>query len=264
MGSSCRSPERVSAFLSEHVAPRRRWRLLRQRTRPLLIGELLIIVALVVVYDRLRSLAEVRVPFAVEHGWAILHDEMSLHLRIEDGLNTWLAGQALLRELCADYYQFMHETVALSVLAICYVKRPKVYRPARNAIVLTNVIGLVVYALYPVAPPRLLPGSGFVDLVARAGYGASHGAITADQYGAMPSLHLAWATWAALTVFAMTRRRWLHALMVVHVGLTGFIVIATGNHYVFDVLVGMALGIASALATGLLMRRTAEPLAELA
>ncbi len=141
MGSSCRSPERVSAFLSEHVAPRRRWRLLRQRTRPLLIGELLIIVALVVVYDRLRSLAEVRVPFAVEHGWAILHDEMSLHLRIEDGLNTWLAGQALLRELCADYYQFMHETVALSVLAICYVKRPKVYRPARNAIVLTNVIG---------------------------------------------------------------------------------------------------------------------------
>jgi membrane-associated phospholipid phosphatase len=231
------------------------------RARPPLIGEILIVAALMVVYDRLRSLAAVDVPVAVDHGWAILQHEMSLHLRIEDSLNAWLAGQAFLRNALADYYQFMHETIALGVLAICYIRRPSVYRSARSALVLTNVVGLVTYALYPVAPPRLLPGSGFVDLVAQAGYGASHGAITADQYGAMPSLHLAWATWAALTVFAMTRRWWLRALLWAHVALTGFIVIATGNHYVLDVAVGMSLGVLSALATSLLRRRPTTALA---
>jgi membrane-associated phospholipid phosphatase len=262
MGSPRRSPERSLTVLDEPASVRR-FRQLRLRKRPLLIGELLIVAALMVVYDRLRSWAPVDVTVAVDHGLAILRLEMSLHLRVEDGLNTWLAGQPVLRYLAADYYQFMHETVALSVLAICYLRRPAVYRSARNALVLTNVVGLVLYALYPVAPPRLLPDAGFVDLVARAGFGASHGAITADQYGAMPSLHLAWATWATLTVFAMTRRWWLRALLCAHVAMTAFIVVATGNHYVFDVVVGMTLGVTSALVTGLLVRRAApSPLVE--
>ena len=254
----------VTRVLGRASAPLRQWERLRLRTRPPAIGEILIVLTLMVVYDRLRTLAAVDPTAAVGHGLAILHDETLLHLRFEDGLNAWLAGQAFLRDLAADYYQFVHETVALSVLAICYVRRPSVYRSARNALVLTNVIGLVVFALYPVAPPRLLPGSQFVDVVAAAGFGASHGAITADQYGAMPSLHLAWATWAALTVWAMTRRRSLRVLVVAHVVLTGLIVIATGNHYVFDVAVGTMLGAATAAVTGLLPRRNTAALPELA
>lgn len=253
-----------ATLLGPGPAPLRHRGRLRLRTRPPVIGEVLIVLTLMVVYDRCRSLAAVDATAAVDHGRAILFDETLLHLRFEDGLNAWLAGQAFLRDLAADYYQFVHETVALSVLAICYVRRPSVYRRARNALVLTNVIGLLVFALYPVAPPRLLPGSQFVDVVAAAGFGASHGAITADQYGAMPSLHLAWATWAALTVWAMTRRRWLRVLVVAHVVLTGLIVIATGNHYVFDVAVGTMLGAATAVVTGLLMRRNTAPLPELA
>ena len=46
----------------------------------------------------------------------------------------------MLRDLAADYYQFMHEAIALSILAICYLRRPSVYRSARNALVLTNVV----------------------------------------------------------------------------------------------------------------------------
>lgn len=242
----------------------RQWRQLRLRTRPPVIGELLLVLALVVVYDRLRSLAAVDATAAVDHGLAVLHDETLLHLRFEDSLNAWLAGHEFLRDLAADYYQFVHETVALVVLAICYIRRPSVYRPARNALVLTNVVGLVVFALYPVAPPRLLTGSQFVDIVAAAGFGANHGAMTADQYGAMPSLHLAWATWAAITVCAMSRRRWLRMLAVTHVVLTGLIVIATGNHYVLDVAVGAMLGGATAGVTGLLARHDPAPVPELA
>jgi hypothetical protein len=106
-----------------------------------------------------------------------------------------------------------------------------------------SAVGLAVYAVFPVAPPRLMPGSGYLDLVARAGFGATHGGpINIDQYGAMPSLHLAWATWVALVGFAVTEIVWLRGLFVLHVVCMAFVVVGTANHYVLDVVMGVALG----------------------
>ena len=97
--------------------------------------------------------------------------------------------------------------MTLAVLGWCYLRRPDAYRGARNALVLTNVIGLAVFYLYPVMPPRLLPGGGYVDAVAAAGFGSSHtGPVPADQYAAMPSLHLAWAVWTASVAMLLLAR----------------------------------------------------------
>lgn len=224
------------------------------RARPRLVGELVVIAVLLVVYDRVRSLAEVRSSVADAHGWAILDTESALHLRIEGALNSWLTHQGFIRVLAVDYYQYVHVSVALAVLVACYVRRPAAYRPVRNALVLTNVVGLAIFAVYPAAPPRLLPGAGFVDSVANAGFGSSHGPIPADQYGALPSLHLAWATWVAVTGFTITRRRAPRVLFVVYPILTAIVVVATANHYVLDVASGVLLGIAAAWASGLLSR----------
>lgn len=235
----------------------RRWG--SSRTRPLVVGELVVVVALLVVYDRVRALAEVHASVAIAHGWAILDLERTLHLQVEGGLNTWLSGQGFLRLLAVDYYQYVHVTVALGVLVACYWRSPAAYRPARNALLLTNLVGLAVFAFYPAAPPRLLPGGGFVDLVAQAGFGTSHGPVPADQYGALPSLHLAWATWVAVTGFALTRRRVLRVLLVAHPVVTGVVVLVTGNHYVLDVASGTLLGLAAVWATGLLALGVARP-----
>src|SRR5215470_12338101 len=114
----------------------------------------------------------------------------------------------------------------MGLLAGCYVFRPSLYRAARNALLLVSAIGLAVYAVYPVAPPRLMPGGGYLDLVARAGFGSSHGGpININQYGAMPSLHLAWATWVLLVGFMLTKAAWIRALLALHVALTAFVVI---------------------------------------
>ena len=86
-----------------------------------------------------------------------------------------------------------------------------------------------------VAPPRLLPGAGFVDSVAAAGFGSSHGVSHADLYGALPSLHLAWATWVAVTGLTLTRRRLPRLLLAAYPILTAIVVIGTANHYVLDV-----------------------------
>lgn len=232
-------------------AVRPRWRT-AVRARPRLVGELIVVFALLVGYDWVRSRAAVRPSVAISHGWAILHAEGAIHLRIEGAVNSWLTGHGLVRVLAVEYYQLFHVTVAVAVLAVCYVRYPAVYRRARNALVLTNVVGLAVFAAYPAAPPRLLPGAGFIDSVADAGYGSSHGPIPADQYGAIPSLHLAWAVWVAVTGLAIARGRLMRGVLVAHPVLTAVAVLATANHYVIDVASGTLLGIAATWAAGLL------------
>jgi len=220
------------------------------RVRPRLVGELAVLAMLLVGYDWVRRFASVREAVALSHGRAILHAEASLHVHLERISNDWLTGHHDLADLAAGYYQFIHLTAALSVLAALYIWRPAAYPRARNALVLTNVVGLVVYALYPTAPPRLLPHAGFFDSVT-AVFGTPN-APSADQYGALPSLHLAWATWVAVVGAALVTRRTLRWLLWLYPVMTGCVVVATANHYVVDVFTGVALGLAATWATGAL------------
>jgi hypothetical protein len=230
-----------SGILVNRAAPARR----AAAAPPRLLGELVVVALLVFAYDRVRRHAAPRRAAALAHGRAVLHVEQRLHLDWEHAANAWLAGHLTLREAASWWYQLAHLTLSLSVLAWCWLAAPAAYRMARNTLVLTNVAGLIVFAVCPVAPPRLLPGAGFSDSIALAlGTGqAAH--PPPDQYAAMPSLHLAWATWVAMTVWTVTahRRRWrgLRALGVLHPMLTGAAVVATANHYVLDVLAGVGL-----------------------
>jgi membrane-associated phospholipid phosphatase len=132
------------------------------------------------------------------------------------------------------------------VLAWCWWRRPELYRPARNALVAVNVAGLAVFLLLPVAPPRLLPGYGFVDAVAQAGFGTTHGGpVPADQYGALPSLHLAWAVWSAVMVMRMLPRTRLRFLCWLYPITVTAVVVVTGNHYLLDALAGTAVALAA-------------------
>jgi len=224
--------------------------------RPRVIGELIIIVLLVKVYDLIRSLAAGRTPEARSHGEQVLAAERLLRLDWEYAANRWLAGHPPLELAAVYWYQFAHISVTLGVLIWCYVARPDRYRPLRNALVLTNVIGMTVFFLLPVMPPRLLPGTGYLDSVALAGFGATHtGPVPADQYAAMPSLHLAWAVWTAqvaVTLLAGRRGRWLCYL---YPTTTAVVVVGTANHYVLDVVAGVVEAVAAVWLCGLLAGR---------
>jgi membrane-associated phospholipid phosphatase len=212
------------------------------RIRPPLLGELGVAFLLLVVYDHVRRLDHVRRVAAMRHGLRLLDLERVAHLSVESSVNRWLMDHDVVRLVSVDYYQFLHSGVALAMLAACYAWKPERYRAARNSLVLVNVAGFVVYVLYPVAPPRLLPGAGFVDAVAKAGFGSGHGPIPTDQFGAMPSLHMAWAIWVVLIGFALTKNLWVRALLVVHPIATALVVVSTANHYLADAVAGSVLG----------------------
>jgi hypothetical protein len=234
------APAPPPAARSAPAPARLRW--LRRRARPNPLGELVIIFVLVRVYDVVRSWGAVRAERARHNGSGVLAVERFAHLAWERPGNHWLAGHPGLELVAVYWYQFAHLSVTLAVLVWCYLRSPARYRPARNALVVVNAVGMTVFFLLPVAPPRLLPGQPFVDSVAAAGFGASHGGpVPADQYAAMPSLHLGWAVWTAVLAYRLLRGR-ARLLVFGYPLVTAVVVVVTANHYVLDVLAGVATG----------------------
>jgi hypothetical protein len=175
-----------------------------------------------------------------------------------------LAPHHTLSLWAGDYYDNAHFVVTLGVVGWLWWRHPGAYRPLRNGLVLCNIIGFFVYWRYPMAPPRMLPGGHYVDIVSVSGaFGSAHSgtlATVANELAAMPSLHIAWATWSAWAVFVVlrqttsaSRRRWAWLVWAYPV-LTSVVVLSTGNHFLADVIAGaldaaLAIWLGVALAT---------------
>ncbi|HLL91919.1 MAG TPA: phosphatase PAP2 family protein [Solirubrobacteraceae bacterium] len=233
----------------------------RARTRTRWWVEALVIVWLCWVYDAITNLAHLRMQAALTHAQAVLHLEQSLHLAPELTLNHWLAGHHTLGLALSDYYDNAHFVVTLGLLGWLWWKRAELYRGLRNSLVLVNVLAFIVFWRYPVAPPRML--GGYTDVVASThAIGSWHtGALAshANELAAMPSLHMAWAVWCALVLWRVSERRWVRALGVLYPFVTALAVLATGNHFLLDLIGGLAVMAAAVLIVALIERQGQLP-----
>lgn len=206
--------------------------------------EALVIVWLCWAYDLIANLAPLRQGAAIHHGRAILDLEAFLHLDPELTLDRWLAPHHTVALWVSTYYDNAHFVVTLAVVAWLWWRHPRQYRPLRTTLVLVNVIGFVVFVADPTAPPRLLPGHRIADVVASTeAFGSWHSgslAHHANELAAMPSLHIAWAAWSALAVWTVLRSRRGAGLVWLYPLVTALAVLATGNHYLADVVAGAA------------------------
>jgi hypothetical protein len=201
------------------------------------------------VYDATTNLAPLRLHAALDNARGLLHLEQTLHLDPELALDRWLAGHHTLGLIVSDYYDNAHFVVTLGLLGWLWWRRADLYRPLRNSLVLVNLLGIAVFWRYPVAPPRML--GGFTDLVATThAFGSWHTGVLAthaNELAAMPSLHMAWAAWCTLALWRMSTSRWVRGLAVLYPCLTALAVIATGNHFMLDIvggLIAMAVSVA--------------------
>lgn len=203
--------------------------------------ELLVIGWLLFVYDAVNNLAPLRLSTALGNGRGILHAEQLLRIDPELALDRWLASHHTLAAILANYYDNAHFAVTLGLLGYLWWARADLYRPLRNSLVLVNVIGFVVFWRFPVAPPRML--DGFTDVVASThAFGSWHTgplASQANQLAAMPSLHMAWAAWCGLALWRISARRLVRAVALLYPCMTALAVLATGNHFVLDIVGGL-------------------------
>jgi hypothetical protein len=220
--------------------------------RPRLWIELLVVAFLCWIYDDLTNLAPLRRAAAYAHASSILHLETRLHVDPEAALDHWLSHHHALAVIVSNYYDNAHFVITLGLVGWLWWSRPALYRPLRTALVLTNVIAMAVFWLYPTAPPRLLKPSVYLDVVASThAFGSWHAgtlATAANQLAAMPSLHIAWAAWSSYALWRIYEgRRWAAAVWLYPV-VTSFAVMATGNHFLLDVVAGFVTFVVAVVA----------------
>jgi membrane-associated phospholipid phosphatase len=117
-------------------------------------------------------------------------------------------------------------------------------------LVTLSLAGLATYILFPAAPPWLAGEMGMIEEVHRStgkgweviGLGTaslfSRGQAGSNLVAAVPSLHTAIVTLVALFLWGRVRRRWLRPLLLLYPLLMGLTLMATGEHYFFDVVLG--------------------------
>jgi membrane-associated phospholipid phosphatase len=99
---------------------------------------------------------------------------------------------------------------------------------------------------------------GFVDTLKEYGgpWDFDSGGIAkrSNQYAAMPSLHIGWASWCAFAIWPLARRKWIRAAVLLYPALTLFCIVVTGNHFWLDGIGGI-LALAGGFVIGALLHR---------
>jgi hypothetical protein len=217
----------------------------RLLSRPNLLLELLVIRVGYSVYSHIRLAATGGREAATEHGRQIHSVERALGIDVEYWFNHAVLEVKWAENFFNFYYTSFHFVVPLAILGVLYVRRPADYRWARSSLGFATVLALIGFWFYPLAPPRLMPGLGFVDTVhgPQDLTNPDYGALTAltNQYAAMPSLHFGWSLWCGLVIVVLAPRLWMKLLGLLHPLFTVCAIVATANHWVLDAVGGAAV-----------------------
>ncbi|HET8980949.1 MAG TPA: phosphatase PAP2 family protein [Solirubrobacteraceae bacterium] len=188
----------------------------------------------------------------------IIDLERRLHVFVEPSVQAWTQGRPWLMDIAAATYLDAHTVLTIGALLFIYLRRNDSYRFVRTMFMVAMALALVGYAAYPTAPPRLMPQWGFTDPVRQlTGIDAERGpgSILINPDAAVPSMHICFALMTGAAMAMLTRRPALRVLWALYpVGMT-FAVVATGNHYLCDIVLGaLTAGAAAVLSRALLAR----------
>jgi PAP2 superfamily len=218
-----------------------------------LAGELAAVLALYAVYETTRGLVAGDRAAAVGHARTIASIERSLHVFQEAHVQAAARAVPGLVGTLGGLYLILHLTVTGVCLLWFHRRRPAVYPAVRNALLLTSVLALAGFLIFPTAPPRLA-GLGIADTISHGDVDLNHGLISAlyNPYAAVPSMHIAYATVVGASLFRHGGRPLLRAAAVVYPALQLLVVVATGNHFFFDAATGAAVACVSLAAVSVL------------
>jgi hypothetical protein len=179
-------------------------------------------------------------------------------------LQQWLhpaTGLDLIAVVSTVFY-FLHFPLPLAVAFFLWLRRRRVFYDFVAALIVLSMAGFLTYLVLPVAPPwyaadaGILPGveylkkDGFAGLAALAGFKESEYlfsytfySINPNPVAAFPSLHAAYPFLAFL--FARRTFGRIGWLMLVYSVAVWFSIVYLADHYVVDILGGIAYAAAA-------------------
>jgi hypothetical protein len=197
---------------------------------------------------------------AVANAAGIFRLERGLGLDWEHAAQGAVVGHSALVHTVNAVYIWGHWPLLIAGGFVLFHLGRQEYGRLRTVILLSGALGLVVFALFPVAPPRLA-AVGLQDTVAQqaATYHSVLLPSLVNQYAAMPSFHAGWNLLLGIELFRASRNLLVRALAIAAPMTMAFAVLATANHFVLDVLGGAVAVILPLLAVSWIESRFDHP-----
>jgi PAP2 superfamily len=224
-----------------------------RRLGPRLLVDWLPIGLLFVLYDYSRALSD----------WLGTRTHSALQIRFDEflfgkplltlRLQHWLDQTKAVRpwEYALFGVYMTHFFLALVIAALLWRFAYPRFRQFRTQLVALYVLGFATYVLYPADPPWLVSQKlhrlptiyrtvfevwGKIGLHVAAAV-VNGGDELGNQVAAVPSMHAATTLFICL-FFWRGARPWLRTVLVLYVLAMAFTLVYSGEHYVFDVVVG--------------------------
>jgi hypothetical protein len=206
-------------------------------------AEFAAVLVLYVAYEIFRGFGDASLDVARAHTADIVALERSIGIFGERAVQAWAAGIPGLPAFLGLAYVTLHLGATAVALVWLHRSHRNTFAVVRTTLIVSTAVALVVYVLYPAAPPRL-SGFGFADTVTAH----THVNLSSDVLGslynplaAVPSLHFGYALLVGIAV-AVRATRWpVRLLGAAYPPFMLFDIVATGNHFVFDAAAGAAV-----------------------
>ncbi len=201
------------------------------------VRQLLLFAGAYYLYRLVRGAVDGKAATSFENARHLISLERSLHVFVEPSVQTWASGKSAIIDFASWMYLNSHFVVTVATLIWLYRFRNGAFYFVRNMFLVAMGLALVGYVVYPTAPPRFFPEWGFTDSVANfTGIDPDSGLASAlvNPFAAVPSMHVAWR---------------LYPLLVT------FVVVATGNHFLMDAVLGALTAAVSAYVAQFLLAR---------
>jgi hypothetical protein len=192
------------------------------------------------VYELVRGRGHATLAAARAHTDTIVSLERNLHFYGEHGLQRAIHALPGLPALLGIAYILLHFAGTGAALVWIHRRHRGAFPIVRNTLIFSTAVALMVYVLFPAAPPRLA-GLGFADTVTQG----THVNLSSDMLGslynpfaAVPSLHFGYALIVGVAVGVLAKRRWTRLLGWAYPAFMLLTIVGTGNHFFFDAITG--------------------------
>ncbi len=202
-------------------------------------AESAVVIAAYLTYSALRVVVEGTQTQAIENAFHIVSIEQTFGMFHEAAILHAVEGQPWLAAIVQWFYLWAYLPILGIGAVIVFLRDRRLYRSYRNTMFIAALIGLIIFALLPVAPPRMLPEYGFLDPMHTT---LTQTSAAKNDFAAVPSFHFGFTLLAALGIAHTYRFQcWLCVGLTAVPAAMLFAIVATANHFFLDAVIGTAV-----------------------
>lgn len=224
------------------------------------LSQVILLTPPALLYFLVRDLVSGQEAEAFDNAASIVDLQQSLGLDWEAALQQRIIDSEWVLTLVNWIYIYGHFPLVVGALFVLFRLSRRNFVVLRNAIVVSGAIGLICFAIFPVAPPRLFDPDLFFDSLAElsSSYRVLQNPDITNQFAAVPSFHVGWNVLVAAAIWRASPSRSIKLLALVFPMLMITAVILTANHWLIDIVAGVAVAMIG-IGAAILFERVVAP-----